>query len=126
MFTVTLSCNHEATFSNSPPLTNDMVYCAICANYFTVIEAPYEYRIKCRPCGFFRQSEFSHARAFGKATTHATKYPTHIVYVMLGNTVVDTFEPTEKTYLHPALIKIAERYGITVPVSQREIFQQIP
>jgi hypothetical protein len=69
---VVLSCHHTLEFT-APPMVGENVYCVRCVAMRTVENAPPEFRIRCRVCGYSRRCGVERLDAEIRASRHHTK-----------------------------------------------------
>jgi hypothetical protein len=87
---VMLSCRHIVTFREPAPVMGDVVYCVKCNRDVTAVEAPDEWRTKCRACPYARPYGAAKLAAGQAAMRHIRKKPTHVVDIINGRIVVET------------------------------------
>lgn len=104
-YVVTLNCKSRFTGENHTlefaakiglPFRGDAVWCLACHADAVVVLAPYEWRVKCRSCGF-KRSDTGETRTRETAKSHARRHRSHTVRILLGNAVVDTLPAREDT-----------------------------
>lgn len=82
---LTLDCGHRKEYVREK--TGDRCWCDECGNWQTVARTG-EYAVRCRDCRFGKRCGFSLAVAKLSASKHLKRYPTHLVYVLDGGSVV--------------------------------------
>lgn len=70
MSTITLACGHHLLFRGVPPLKAEELWCRRCTAMSTVVEAPPEWRIRCRMCPYTRMCGDSREEAEKRASKH--------------------------------------------------------
>lgn len=88
-YTVRMECEHTAIF-HSPPLLGDEVYCVRCRAMREIIDAPPEFRIRCRRCSHSKMCGNSREGAETAAAMHRKRHPHHAVRVYNGRQLIYT------------------------------------
>jgi hypothetical protein len=88
--TVELSCRHVLIFAY-PPVTGETIWCHWCSSEQKVVQAPAEFRVKCRDCR--ANGRFGRARITAEifACKHRRKQSGHTVDLFDGLKIVFTF-----------------------------------
>ena len=97
---VTYSCRHTAFFSEEVcPKIGEMVPCIRCREQVMVINAPAEYRIRCRKCKFSKAYGTSKTEAQLGSVRHKKGRPDHVVDLVNGKVIVQTFQDYTQTQI---------------------------
>lgn len=84
---VTLSCHHTLDFNTAPPMVGEELYCVRCQAMHAVVDAPPEYRIRCRGCGYSRRCGVERLDAEVRASKHH-KNTRHRVAIYNGKRLI--------------------------------------
>lgn len=86
---VIYECGHKRTFQSPYPSKGDEVFCFKCQNETRVADGVDElYRVKCQSCRWGRMFGADKIGASRLASRHATRFPDHIVDVLLNGATV--------------------------------------
>lgn len=90
-FVVLLMCKHARYYEKPCPEVGEVVMCRTCGNGQAVTATEVEYHLKCRGCRYGRPFGTAQVNAELSAMRHRRKAPGHVVDILLGDVVVQTF-----------------------------------
>lgn len=84
---VRLECEHVLLFGSPSPMKGESLWCVRCQDMRRVVDAPVEYRVRCRRCAVSRPFGQARLNAEVFASKHANKYG-HRVAIYNGRELI--------------------------------------